>query len=241
MKRTFSTIVTVAAGLALVGCAGYGEKKMADKAKPAMESHAHIGHVMTGWNDTPGGAGLLPTAEAEARIAVQHATFAAQKTGDLKWMQTHTRHVPHAVDPSVEAAGPGQGYGVAKAATGVAAHIEFAAAAGDASKNVKLHATHVATSAKNVVERVKRIVERGQKVLEAKSAIAAAPFVREIKYLSDELLAGDDANGDGKVGWQEKEGGLDQARAHMGFMMKGEMGLMMKGEMGLMMKGEGIS
>ena len=228
MQRVFSTIITLVAGLALVACAADGdkkmmaEKKMAKKAMPVLESHAHIGHVMTGWTDTPGAAGLLPTAEAEARIAVQHANFAVQKTGDLKWMQTHIKHVLHAVDPSVEAAGPGQGYGVAKAAAGAAAHIEFAAAAGDASENVKLHATHVATSAKNVVERVKRIVERGQKVAEAKSANAALPFVREIKYLCDELLAGDDANGDGKVSWQEKEGGLDQSGAHMGFMTKGE-------------------
>ena len=228
MKRVFSTIVTVAAGLALVACAAEGdkkmmaEKKMADKAKAAMESHAHIGHVMTGWTDTPGNAGLLPTAEEEAQIALQHATFAAQKIGDLKWMQTHTKHVLHAVDPSVEPTGPGKGYGVANAATGAAKHIDFAAASGDASENVKLHATHVATSAQNVVARVERIVERGQKVLEAKSAIAAAPFVREIKYLCEELLAGADADGDGKITWQEKEGGLDQSRAHMGFMMKGE-------------------
>ena len=227
MKRVFSTIVTVAAGLALVACAAEGEKKMAEKkmaekAKPAMESHAHIGHVMTGWGDTPGGAGLLPTAEEEARIAVQHATFAVQKIDNLKWMQTHTKHVLHAIDPSVEPAGPGKGYGVANAATGAAKHVEFAAASGDASENVKLHATHVATSAQNVVARVERIVERSQKVLEAKSASAAVPFVREIKYLCEELLAGNDADGDGKITWQENEGGLDQSRAHMGFMMTGE-------------------
>ena len=44
------------------------DKKMAKK----NVAHVHIGHVMTGWNDTPDGQGLLPTAEAEAKVARRH-------------------------------------------------------------------------------------------------------------------------------------------------------------------------
>ena len=43
-----------------------------------------------------------------------------------------------------------------------------------------------------------------------------------MKNLCEDLLNGYDADGDGKVSWMKGEGGLAQARAHMGFMMKGE-------------------
>lgn len=185
-------------------------------------AHVHMGHVTSGWKDTPGGKGLLPTAIAEARIAIQHAGFAASKPGDLGWMKTHTRHVLNAVDPSVEAKGPGLGYGVLKAARGVAQHINFAAGSDGASKNVKLHAVHVATTADNTVVRAEQIVALGKKVLAADRAAKAAPLVRRIKVLSEQLLAGADANGDGKISWKKGEGGLNEAVRHMGFMAKGE-------------------
>ena len=76
-----SRAIALSFGLVLVtGCAGDMAKKDKNMA------HVHIGHVMTGWKDTPGKAGLLPTAIAEAKVAAIHAGFAANKSGDLKWM-----------------------------------------------------------------------------------------------------------------------------------------------------------
>ena len=65
---------------------GHADKNMA---------HVHIGHVLTGWNDTPDKMGLLPTAIAEANVAAQHAGFALSKTDDLAWMKTHIGHILH--------------------------------------------------------------------------------------------------------------------------------------------------
>lgn len=187
-----------------------------------MESHAHMGHVMTGWNDTPDGMGLLPIAKAEAEIAAAHAGYAASDLSDLDSMKLHIEHVLSAVDPSTGAAGPGMGYGVLKAAQGVAAHIGFAADAGDASGNVKTHAEHVASAAQNTVARAEEIVLLGKQVLDAERAEAAAPMVEKIAVLSDALIGGIDADGDGTIGWQAGEGGLAVAETHMGFMMSGE-------------------
>ena len=128
----------------------------------------------------------------------------------------------HAVDPSVEPKGPGLGYGVIKAAGGAAKHVGFSAKSEGASKNVKTHAVHVETSAKNVVTWGKLIVRLGKKVKKAKTAGQAAPMVKKIKQLATRLAAGDDVNGDGKVTWVASEGGLKEAKKHMGFMMKGE-------------------
>ena len=213
---------TMAIGMAalLAACAG-GEQRMAGEAEPNM-SHVHMGHVLTGWQDTPDQMGLLPTAQAEAEVAAQHAGFAASRPDDLDWMKLHVVHVLHAVDPSVESEGPGLGYGVQRAAQGAAQHVRFAAESEDASDNVKLHATHVETSARNVVGWSQRIVELGQQVQAASSAGGAAPLVVEMETLTQAIVAGTDANGDGTVSWEESEGGLAQAAQHMQFMQEGE-------------------
>jgi len=185
-------------------------------------AHAHMGHVSTGWQDTPDQMGLLPTAIAEAKIAAFHAGLAAKQPDNLEWMKTHAKHVLHAVDAGMIADGPGLGYGVKKAAAGAAKHIGFAAAADDASGNVKAHAVHVSTSADNTVERANAIVALAGRVDAAASAAEAAPLVAEMNSIAQMLLDGHDANGDGKITWKAGEGGLMAADKHMGFMRKGE-------------------
>ncbi len=209
-------IMLTAAGFALALAIAGGP------AAAQSDAHAHIGHVMTGWSDTPGGAGLLPTARSEAAVAVQHAGYAAGDTGDLGSMQAHTGHVLHAIDPGVEPQGPGAGYGLQKAAQGVVAHIGFAAKSADASDNVKLHAEHVGTAAGNVAAWSDEIIALDLAVKSAGDAGEAAPKVLEIKRLTERIAAGTDAGGDGSVSWKKGEGGLAQAEAHMGFMMAGE-------------------
>lgn len=108
----------------------------------AQESHAHIEHVMTGWSDTPDSAGLLPTAQNEAAIALQHAELAMAQPDDIDSIRLHSGHVLHAIDPLAIDGGPGLGYGLEQSASGVAAHINLAAGAQDASDNVQLHAEH---------------------------------------------------------------------------------------------------
>ena len=193
-----------------------------DTAMAKSMAHAHMGHVTSGWKDTPGKAGLLPTAIKEAQIAIVHAGLAAKKPGDLGWMKTHTKHVMNAIDPSAVKNGPGLGYGVKKAAAGVAKHIGFAAKSADASKNVKAHSVHVSTTANNTVARAEEIMALAKKVEAATSAKAAAPLVAKINMLAKQLLNGVDANGDGKITWKKGEGGLLEAKKHMRFMRKGE-------------------
>ncbi|WP_428605954.1 hypothetical protein [Sedimenticola sp.] len=185
-------------------------------------SHAHMGHVTTSWGDTPNKAGLLPTAIAEAKIARQHAGFAASKPDDLAWMKMHATHVMHAMDPASTIKGPGLGYGVIKAASGVAKHINLAAKSEGASGNVKTHAVHVATAAENAAALGKEVVALGQQVQAASSSPDAAKLVNRINELTQHIIDGFDANGDGQVSWMKGEGGLMQAKQHMGFMYQGE-------------------
>ena len=209
---------TLALSLVAIGLAG-GAAIVGAQANMA---HGHIGHVMDGWRDTPDEQGFLPTAIAEAEIAAQHAGLAAQSAGNLDRMKLHAGHVINAVDPTLEMRGPGLGYGVKRAAAGAAQHIGLAAGSDGASANVKTHAAHVSTSANNTVTRADEIVTLAQQIQGASSAAEAAPLSERLHMLAGELIPGADANGDGRIGWQEGEGGLEQANQHMGFMKKGE-------------------
>lgn len=215
-------ISVIAISLLLASCATPTQDSAAPMSEEIAPAHAHMGHVTDSWGDTPDEMGLLPTAIAEAEIAVTHAGFAADQLDNLEWMKTHAKHVLHAVDASAIEAGPGLGYGVKNAASGVAKHIGFAAGSDAATENVKLHAVHVATSANNTVARVDEIVQYVAQVLAASTAAEAAPAAKQMLRHARQLLDGRDANGDGNVSWKQDEGGLRASEKHMGFMRAGE-------------------
>ncbi len=204
--------IAVALAVALSGTA-FAQQK---------ESHLHMDHVLKSWNDTPDKKGFLETSQAEAAIALQHIKLAVAKPGDLDNIKLHAAQAMHALDPSVIAKGPGLGYGVKKAAAGVVAHIGFAAKAGDASDNVKLHAVHVSASANNIVQWVDEAVALAQGVDKQSTAGSALTEAKKVRRVLDRIIEGLDANKDGTTSWQEGEGGLAQAEQHMGFMTQGE-------------------
>lgn len=182
----------------------------------------HVGHVVNSFGDTPMNQGLLPVALAEAKTAAQHATLAARAPTNLETMKLHAGHVINAIDPTIVTAGPGLGYGVKRAAMGVGNHIDLAAKAPGASPNVIMHASHVSMSAKNTVTRCDQIIALAKQIQAATSASDAAALVNQLVSLTSQLTAGADANGDGKIGWQENEGGLQQAQEHVTLLLAGE-------------------
>lgn len=194
----------------------------ADPAAGQNAAHNHIGHVTDAWNDTPDGQGLLPTAIAEAEIAARHAGLAAGDPSNFAAMKRHTAHVLHAVDPEQIENGPGLGYGVKQAAAGAARHITAAADSEGASNAVRTHANHVATSAQNTVARADDIVMLAKRIARTTTAADAAPLVAELNALAQALTAGVDADGDGRTGWQEGEGGLEVAQTHADLLKNAE-------------------
>jgi hypothetical protein len=226
-RLTFDTVIAQLTGQPTPGkviatAANAATAAPAKLAVPPGPAGVHIGHVVNGFSDTPNGRGLLPTAMAEARVAIQHAGLAAKNTTSLDAMKLHAGHVINALDPTVVATGPGLGYGVKKAATGVATHIELAAKAQGASPNVVMHATHIAMSARNTVQRADQIVALAKQIQAATSAADAAALVSQMVSQCDQLMAGADANGDGRITWEAGEGGLQQVQQHVNLMLAAE-------------------
>jgi len=193
--------------------------ELAAQANPVQ---THLGHVRTAFAQTPGGEGLLPTALAEAQVAIQHAGLAASNASNLDAMKLHTTHVVHAVDPSRVAQGPGRGFGVKQATAGVVQHIGFAAAADGASQNVATHSQHITAAGQTVGTRADEVLALADRIAAAGTATEAAALVQELQTVVGQLVAGKDANNDGRITWEAGEGGLQHVEQHVGLLATGE-------------------
>jgi len=220
-RHTFDSVVAKLTGAPLPGqLAAAPPSRTAIPNLPTGPVFTHVGHVMNSFSGTPKGDGLLAVAENDAGVAATHAQLAARQPTNLDYMKLHAGHVLNALDPTIVPMGPGSGYGVKKAAMGVAMHIELAAKAQGASPNVQMHATHVATAARNTVTRADSLIVIAKKVQAATDAAAAASLVNQMIPLAQQLMAGADTNNDGRISWEE--GGLSTAEEHVKLMVAGE-------------------
>ena len=206
---------------------------------PASQAHAHIGHVMTSWKDTPENKGFLPTAIADTQVAMEQVER-ADLEGRLNDFWLYGGYLLNALDPGpqtdallktayarlpttyVKIDVPGSGYGVKRAVAGALQHVQLAAKSEGASDNVKTHAAHVVASLENVAKWTDEAIASARKLLEAKDVGGGQILVDELTAQVGQIAIGTDANGDGQTGWQTGEGGLRQANTHMRLMMKGE-------------------
>jgi hypothetical protein len=218
-RRIFDAAVSQLTGVAAPGQAPAAAAAGPQVAVPAGIVGTHIGHVVNSFPDTPDKAGLLPTAMAEAKIAQQHAALAAKNTGSLDAMKLHAGHVINALDPTVVPMGPGKGYGVKKAATNIAAHIEMAGKGEGATAAQTMHAGHVAAAARSTVTRADAIIAIAKQIQASTDAKAAAGLVGQMASLCDQLVTGADSNADGKVNFDAPEGGLVQVQEHVNLML----------------------
>lgn len=225
LRQQFDSILAVVTGAPLPGimaAAPLAPGAVAASSLPAGLVGTHLGHVVSSFMDTPDKSGFLPMALVEAKIAAQHAAFAARTPTNLQSMQTHAAHVIHAIDPTQAQSGPGKGFGMKRASGGIAQHVELAAKETGASPNVKTHATHVAAAARSAMARGDQAIAIAKQIMAATTADAAAALVAQLVSICDQFIAGSDVNADGRIGWGDGEGGLQQAQDHLGLLLAGE-------------------
>ena len=151
--------------------------------------HAHIGHVMIAWRDTPGQVGLLTIAQSDTRIAAAHVLLLSKSTS-LDDVKLHAGHVLHALDPTLEATGPASGYGAKKAGAGAMQHVGFTAAVDNASAAVKSHASTVTATLTDAIAAIDRGIATAQKIRAAGPAVDAASAVRDLQSTVEEIGRG---------------------------------------------------
>ena len=104
--------------------------------KMPLVSHAHMGHTLTAWHDTPDQRGLFVVAVQETDTALAEAALARAKAADASLARLHALNVLHALNPDRQPFGPGLSYGALRALEGAIDHLEFAASSEDASDNM---------------------------------------------------------------------------------------------------------
>ena len=186
------------------------------------EAHEHILQVADVYEATPGGYGLLRIAVAEAEIVALHAALAAEAVNSLDDVRLHVDHMLHALDPAVVFSGPGLGYGLRRAVDEARFHIDSAAVSGAASDNVRMHTAHISSVLANTSRRTDEILTLAQEILLSTSAATVGSLLSQLTLASSALVPGRDADRDGLIGWQTREGGLDQATWHMTLLKRGE-------------------
>ena len=182
-------------------------------------SHAHVGHALSAWRDTPDEQGLFVVAEQEITMAWQQAQAARQTsaTGARK----HVAGVIHALDPEQQATGPGLGYGGIRALTGAANHIEFASTSDDASRNIVKGAEVFVKQTAVVIDNLKLAVDVAM-LAQTSSDAEIAGLTAEIEQTIDRSLNGADIDGNGAIGNTAEEMGLKQLRQQLLAMLSRE-------------------
>jgi hypothetical protein len=153
MKLTWLSLITVACCLAFGGCAH----------RQPLISHAHVGHGLTHWTDTPDNKGLLQVAHEELETARREAEAALASNGNLEEKTRHIANVSHALSPGAGAQqGPGLGYGAIRALEAAVEHLEYAATSDDASANVVSSVAPVSEIGMGIVARLRASNEKAR-------------------------------------------------------------------------------
>ena len=203
-RRPWVFIILVAAvGLGAAGCVS---------EIPPTIAHAHIGHAVTGWHDTPGQDGLLITAAQEATIGYDHAGYALEAAATPEQLREHVRHVLHAYAPERTTPGPGLGYGLCKALDGALDHLEFAAQSDDATANVRNSAAEIRANSQALREKCALVPELAVEIRAIESEVDALLLTEELRKITDEVMNGSDVNGNGVVGDHAAEYGIATIR-----------------------------
>jgi hypothetical protein len=152
MKSLALLILVFGFGASLTGCVD----------RPPLISHAHLGHCLTSWSDTPGQHGLLPVARQELDTARREADTALADSLSPAQKAVHIRNVARALAPDAEQLGPGLGYGAIRALEAAVEHLEYAATADDASTNVVSGVAGLSAIADSLLERMRAVAARAK-------------------------------------------------------------------------------
>ena len=181
-------------------------------------AHAHIGHAMDGWAETPDQVGLLVTAENAARAALNESEAAVAAKGDMARIRYNIAQIISYTNPNYyasQASTERKQYGVKNAIAETAHHITFAAKSPDASANVRNSAQQFSLNTNYLLGRCDTITLLANEILQSQSAEEATILSGELVKLTLANLNGDDSNGDGIIGSAPEEYGLKQLREEL--------------------------
>ena len=180
-----------------------------------MAARTTLEYVVATSPDTPGGMGLLETAQAEARIALEHVNLAGRDSTSLANMTRHVPHVLHAIDPVEAGAGPGMGYGVRRAARAMQDRLEELRRMDDLPGVLRFHVPFALQAARGAEARATEAIAVARALQRATSAAEGRRLVRRLDAAVRAMAYGSDRDDDGRIGYAEDESGVAQIGHHL--------------------------
>lgn len=154
--------------------------------------------------------GLFDVARTEAAIARRHTQAALRET-DLATMKTQVAAAVNAIDPGLVASGPGLGTGLRPALLEAVDQLLAVQRAQPQDPDVALRATAASVAGQTALMRTDEALQEARDALAAQSTSEAIPALVRLDTLLARVVAGQDADGDGEIGWNLGEGGIQQA------------------------------
>ena len=175
MIKMDKLFILIAVLLTLNGCA---------KTLPLV-SHAHVGHALTTWHDTPEQVGLYASARNEADEALEIA-YDHLDVKDVQRQQKAIEQIAYILNPDIIALDDpefGKRYGVIRALEGTLDHIEYAATSEDASLNFLSSINDITKNAESVINQFKLIFEKSrQNINSTNPGSVISQLYFELKY-----------------------------------------------------------
>ncbi len=199
----------------LAACAGPGEKSGTGQS----EAMRLVATITQSASDTPNRVGYLAVALQDAESMVQHATRAATLGSNSAALRNELLQIRQAMAADqAPVSGGASGFGLRRAVTAISERVGEAAAAVDASVNIRGEAVRIRRSARNVLERCDRIDGLLAQLEQVPDPKRAQRLFGDLQTLAEQVLTGVDANGDGLVTWRRGEGGLVTIRDHLHYL-----------------------
>jgi plastocyanin len=193
----------------------------------------HVRHVLVGIPATPDGVGFVIGLRQQTEELLRHAQFLkeAQDEGNLANEKLHAEHLVNLIEGAQgehygdlngngKVENPGDGFGVLQNGAqdgylkGMGDHAQLAAAAPDATQEIKLHAGHVQIAGDNTRIRTSEIRDRALGLLVARMPNDTRSDVQKVLALAQQTVAGLDLNGDEQIAPVPGEGGVVVAYQH---------------------------
>jgi hypothetical protein len=196
--KVIALLAVLAASALASGCAH----------RQPLISHAHVGHCLTQWYDTPDNRGLYDVAREELEIARTQAEAALLADSNAGKAQ-HLDNVAHALNPDLQPLGPGLDYGAIRALEGAVEHLEYAATSDDASTNIVGSVAQLSEAGIAIVGRLKQASERAR-TADRRNVAAMNQAALDVRSSLTAALHGFDADANGVIDASAAEAGLEQ-------------------------------
>ena len=157
MNKIYRLLILLTVVFNLYGCA----------SSLPLVSHAHVGHALTTWHDTPDQVGLYVSARDEAGEALKIA-YDHLEVDDAQRQQQAIIQIAYILNPDVIVLDDpdfGKRYGVIRALEGTLDHIEYAATSDDASLNFLSSISDITKNGELVVKQFNLIFEKSRQNL----------------------------------------------------------------------------